>query len=332
MLPLRAKFIRLPLALLLVGVVVVLGYVVFGARAAVVGDINGDGQVNIFDLSILLSKWSTNYAPADLNSDGTVNIFDLSILLSHWGQSAPTPSSTPSPTPTPTPVLAGCVSNGVPAPCMGGASTGATGWGSPTFDDEFDGNSLDATKWSPNWYGEGGSMNGVGTYAANVSVLGGNLILTLASSSSGALVHTDYSAGRYQLSVGGYAEARIDFPGSGTSIDNWPAWWVSGPSWPAAGENDIAEGLGTLTVNYHSPSGSHNQGTIPGTWASAFHTYGVYRKASSTDVYWDGVLVKSYATDDNGGPEELILNVGSGHTASFGAASQIKVDYVRAWH
>jgi hypothetical protein len=50
-----------------------------------VGDINGDGQVNIFDLSTLLSKWGTSGTPADLNNDGTVNIFDLSILLSHWG-------------------------------------------------------------------------------------------------------------------------------------------------------------------------------------------------------------------------------------------------------
>jgi hypothetical protein len=39
----------------------------------------------------------------DLNNDGTVNIFDLSILLSHWGESStptPTPTNTPSPTPT----------------------------------------------------------------------------------------------------------------------------------------------------------------------------------------------------------------------------------------
>ena len=49
------------------------------------GDLNNDGAVNIFDLSILLSNWSTSNATADLNHDGVVNIFDLSILLSHWG-------------------------------------------------------------------------------------------------------------------------------------------------------------------------------------------------------------------------------------------------------
>jgi hypothetical protein len=49
------------------------------------GDLNGDGVVNVFDLSILLSDWGTNNTQADLNKDGTVNVFDLSDLLTHWG-------------------------------------------------------------------------------------------------------------------------------------------------------------------------------------------------------------------------------------------------------
>jgi len=53
----------------------------------VTGDLNGDGHVNIFDLSIFLSHWQQTGAslPEDFNNDGTVNIFDLSILLSHYG-------------------------------------------------------------------------------------------------------------------------------------------------------------------------------------------------------------------------------------------------------
>lgn len=50
-----------------------------------IGDINGDGSVDITDLSIMLSDWNTSTAAADLNGDGIVNIFDLSTLLSHWG-------------------------------------------------------------------------------------------------------------------------------------------------------------------------------------------------------------------------------------------------------
>jgi surface antigen len=53
-------------------------------------DLNGDGVVNVFDLSILESDWGTSGHLGDINLDGTVNATDLSILLSQWGK-APTP-------------------------------------------------------------------------------------------------------------------------------------------------------------------------------------------------------------------------------------------------
>lgn len=49
-------------------------------------DLNKDGVVNIFDLSILLSGYGSNSTTGDLNSDGTVNVFDLSILLSSYNK------------------------------------------------------------------------------------------------------------------------------------------------------------------------------------------------------------------------------------------------------
>jgi len=53
------------------------------------GDLNGDGVVNVSDLLILLGQWGTcvdpNDCPADLNNDGVVNVSDLLILLSNWG-------------------------------------------------------------------------------------------------------------------------------------------------------------------------------------------------------------------------------------------------------
>lgn len=47
-------------------------------------DLNGDGKVNIFDLSILLRNWGRP-GQGDLNGSGKVDIFDLSILLRNWG-------------------------------------------------------------------------------------------------------------------------------------------------------------------------------------------------------------------------------------------------------
>jgi hypothetical protein len=180
-------------------------------------------------------------------------------------------------------------------------------------------------------------MNKVTARAANVAEYGGNAVLTLSDSSNGAMITSGVVDGRgvnhYTLPVGGFAEARIYFPGNGTNIYNWPAWWTTGYPWPAAGEHDIAEVLsGKMTVNYHSPSGAHNQGAVSGYWGNAYHTYGLRRNAHSADVYWDGKLVKSYATDDNSAGESLLVNVGAASTASaYGTASQVKVDYVRAF-
>jgi hypothetical protein len=60
-------------------------YATLNSSSGKIGDLNNDNQVNIFDLSILLSAWGTANPTADLNHDNTVNIFDLSIFLSHWG-------------------------------------------------------------------------------------------------------------------------------------------------------------------------------------------------------------------------------------------------------
>ncbi len=47
-------------------------------------DINGDGKVNLADLSMLLFNWKKSSPTADINNDGIVNMTDFSILLSAW--------------------------------------------------------------------------------------------------------------------------------------------------------------------------------------------------------------------------------------------------------
>lgn len=63
-----------------------------------IGDINGDGQVNILDMSIMFSHWNQTIQGdnfADLNNvnnwmslnpdtDNEINILDLSLLFAHW--------------------------------------------------------------------------------------------------------------------------------------------------------------------------------------------------------------------------------------------------------
>lgn len=49
------------------------------------GDANGDNQVNLFDLVVLDSKFSSSDALADLDGDGKVNLFDYTIIDSFFG-------------------------------------------------------------------------------------------------------------------------------------------------------------------------------------------------------------------------------------------------------
>lgn len=48
------------------------------------GDVDDDGDVDIFDLSALITLWKTTNSSADFNNNGVVDIYDLSILLTNW--------------------------------------------------------------------------------------------------------------------------------------------------------------------------------------------------------------------------------------------------------
>jgi hypothetical protein len=56
-----------------------------------VGDLNGDGAVDLSDLTVLLAHFGTPSGAAledgDLDGDGDVELTDLSILLTHFGES-----------------------------------------------------------------------------------------------------------------------------------------------------------------------------------------------------------------------------------------------------
>ncbi len=252
--------------------------------------------------------------------------------------------------------LVGCTSGGSVAPCIGGASTGATGWGSTVFQDEFNASVLDTNKWAPCWFPASfngsdtcGEMNDSLTRKSNVRMENGSVVLRQSSTTEnstsdvGALINTQPSqvgSGKgFQMGAGHYAEARIYFPGNGSNCYNWPAWWINGPAAGFSdGEIDIAEigGTGRMTSNYHFDRGSGReitQFTVSGYWCGGYHTYGVERRVGQNVIYFDGIQVTSYPTYDNGALQYLIFNVGykTGKTAASGAASDVRVDYVRVW-
>ena len=53
-------------------------------KTGLIGDLNGDGKVNLVDFSILLTHWNTSDSIADLDSSGNVGLPDFSIMLFYW--------------------------------------------------------------------------------------------------------------------------------------------------------------------------------------------------------------------------------------------------------
>ncbi len=60
-------------------------------QAYVVGDLNGDGHVNVVDLLILADTWALSASvpgfnpEADFNCDGTINGLDMAIFAGTFG-------------------------------------------------------------------------------------------------------------------------------------------------------------------------------------------------------------------------------------------------------
>ena len=63
-------------------------------QSSLMGDVNGDGIVNILDLVWVASRFDTTDAPdADLNGDGEVNLQDLVLVANRLGSIAAAPSA-----------------------------------------------------------------------------------------------------------------------------------------------------------------------------------------------------------------------------------------------
>ena len=52
------------------------------------GDVNFDDVVNIFDINVVSSSWGTVGPTGDANFDGIVNIFDINLVSANWTASA----------------------------------------------------------------------------------------------------------------------------------------------------------------------------------------------------------------------------------------------------
>ncbi len=170
--------------------------------------------------------------------------------------------------------------------------------------DEFDGETLDKTKWNVEVNGDGGGNQELQYYREeNIAVADGNLSITAKKE---AYLGKQYTSGRintkYRMEVRyGRVQARVKLPGGrGT----WAAFWMMPlfnlyGTWPKSGELDIMEYVGynddtiygTIhTEKFNSLLGSQRQGTkTVETAEEDYHIYETIWGPGAISLLVDGV-------------------------------------------
>jgi beta-glucanase (GH16 family) len=182
----------------------------------------------------------------------------------------------------------------------------------PTWSDEFNGTTLDATKWNyqtgngcPSICGWGNNELEYYTNSTNnVSVAGGALAITAQYQPNYNGSGNNYTSGKL-LSIGnfsqtyGHFEARVKVP---SSAGTWPAFWMlpNVGNWPSTGEIDILECANANPVTWFGTLHFANSGgthiSLGYTWndptplSDDYHIYAAYWTTDSISWYIDNVL------------------------------------------
>jgi peptidoglycan/xylan/chitin deacetylase (PgdA/CDA1 family) len=228
------------------------------------------------------------------------------------------------------------------------------------WSDEFDGTTLNSSKWVAETGGHGWGNKELQHYTGrpeNVRLAGGMLVIEARKEK---FEKSDYTsariktAGRFERTYGRF-EARMKLP-KGQGI--WPAFWMLGGNiatavWPRSGEIDVMEHIGKepglVYGTLHGPgySGEYGFGKssplADGAYSDDFHIYAVEWERGEIRWYRDGFLyhtarpelVKGDWVFDH--PFFVLLNLAVGGywpgnpDATTVLPQQLLVDYVRVY-
>ena len=245
---------------------------------------------------------------------------------------------------------------------------GRTGNWNMIFHDEFDGNSLDTSKWTTCYFNFKVGNNSCDHdqselelyQPSNVSVSNGVLTLKAEKQTVHAANGQTYKYTSGMISTGptsadskntrfafkyGYMEMRAKVP-SGQGM--WPAFWTlpTNLQWPP--EIDVFEILGNtpniIHMHYHYPNGDDGGADDGKTWqgpnfSDDWHTYAVDWEPDAITWYVDGVPRRTYTDTSNitSNKMYLIANlaVGGDWPGNPGASTHFpasyQIDYIRVW-
>ena len=240
------------------------------------------------------------------------------------------------------------------------------GYNTLYWSDEFDGNSLDTSKWTYDiGNGSNGWGNGESQYYTDHNESVSNGVLTIKGKKEN-IESFSYTSTRIKTKdkvkfTYGYIEASIALP---TVTGMWPAFWMMPNNsvyggWPHSGEIDIMEARGRISnvsssaVHFSTSSGDHTYLTNEksGHDISLFHKYAAEWKEDNIAFFVDDVkyfeVDKSQWTTVNAQSSEtapfdkdfyLILNLAiGGHFDGYKlppngfTETSMKVDYVRVF-
>lgn len=226
------------------------------------------------------------------------------------------------------------------------------------WSDEFNGNSLDTSKWGYEiGTGSSGWGNNEQQYYTNRSdnayVSGGALHIRAKKEAYGGMNYTSArlnTNGKFTFTYG-YVEARIALP---SSQGIWPAFWMLGANigsvgWPSCGEIDIMEAINAESKTYGTCHWNANGHAEYGQSAgisdrTQYHTYGLQWDSQYIRMFVDGnKIYEMYIANNAGDTDEfhrpfyLLLNVAVGgnwpgfsiNDSAF--PQEMKVDYVRVY-
>jgi beta-glucanase (GH16 family) len=313
----------------------------------------GEGLVSL----ALVTSHDTTTAFASREA-GSTNAPQLVLSL----QSAPTATPTrvaPSVTPTMTslPVIMNTATPAAPAQPL---PVGQSGNWRMVFNDEFNGSSLDTSKWHTCFWWATNTCtietnNELQLYNRE-DVLVQNGILRLRAQRRNMVGWNgrtfNYTSGmvmtggrRGEIAPGftytyGYAEARFKIP-AGQGL--WPAFWMLPLTYESRPEIDIMEILGhepnVQHMNYHYIGGDQGRTWTGPNFSTDYHTFGVDWSPTAIVWYVDGVERWRFTdvSKISSQPEYLLLNLAVGGNwpgspnSSTVFPSYFDVDYVRVW-